>query len=90
MIDAEESLGEIITLDSKQKEISGLAIKDQREGFYGIYFVGDTNKHFWEIECPCGEKVRYRINELPEVDTQMPCGNPKHWAVKYSPGRSKS
>ena len=59
-------------------------------GYYGMYFSYDGAKPYWKITCPCGRTVTYPINGLPEVDTPMPCGNPKHWAVKYSPGRSKS
>lgn len=47
-----------------------------------ILISGDIN-NFWTLTCPCGKTVSYPLNRLPEVDTLMPCGNPKHWVIKY-------
>lgn len=32
---------------------------------------------------PCGREVKVRIAELPLVDTQCACGNPRHWLVRW-------
>ncbi len=49
-----------------------------------LAFHGSAGKSkFWEFRCPCGVRVTYPVNQLPEVDTRMPCGDPTHWAVKY-------
>ena len=50
--------------------------------FTGVY-ITNGDKAFWVITCPCGERVTYPLNGLPKVDTLMPCGNPKHWAVRW-------
>ena len=50
--------------------------------YVGVLFQGDPDK-FWSITCPCGFTVHYGVNKLPEVDTPHPCGDPKHWTVKY-------
>lgn len=50
------------------------------ESYIGMYFSGDAA---WRIECPCGVVATYPINKLPEVDTPHPCGNPKHWTVRF-------
>ena len=51
--------------------------------YCGVYVERGSGKEFWRIECPCGVVQTYPVNKLPEVDTQHPCGNPKHWTVKY-------
>lgn len=49
-----------------------------------INFKGkDIIKNFWVLTCPCGVSTTYALNELPEVNTLSPCGNPNHWLVKY-------
>lgn len=50
--------------------------------YYGLCIVGEPNEA-WKVTCPCGVSVSYPINKIPTVDTQMPCGNPDHYAVKY-------
>lgn len=40
--------------------------------------------HFIEITMPCDTRITYRtFNEIPKEDVPCPCGNPKHWIVKY-------
>ena len=37
-----------------------------------------------KINMPCGESVVYRsLEEIPDKSTPCPCGNPKHWLIKY-------
>ena len=37
-----------------------------------------------KITMPCGESVVYRsLEEIPSISTLCPCGNPKHWLIKY-------
>lgn len=40
---------------------------------------------FFRFTCACGSYVAFPLNKIPEVDTPMPCGNPKHWAVRFLP-----
>lgn len=50
-----------------------------------LHFSGtDIIKNFWVLTCPCGISTIYAMNSLPEVDTLSPCGNPKHWLVRYT------
>ena len=53
------------------------------ESYCGIRFSDGAASEFWRITCPCGVTATYPVNSLPEVDTPHPCGNPKHWTVKY-------
>lgn len=46
------------------------------------FFITDISAPFCEVECPCGVKVGFKINEIPTKDTPHPCGNPDHWTVK--------
>lgn len=55
------------------------------DSFIGIKFIGTQAKeNFLEIICPCGVKVSYALNKVPEVDTKHPCDHPDHWTVRYS------
>lgn len=52
--------------------------------FIGLLVIdAEGVRNFFTVECPCGVKARYPLNGFPEVDTPHPCGNPKHWVVKY-------
>ncbi len=31
----------------------------------------------------CGTTFSYRVNEIPMHDVPCPCGDPKHWLVKW-------
>ncbi len=36
------------------------------------------------IDMPCGRTVNYQTYEdIPAESTPCPCGNPKHWLIKY-------
>lgn len=60
-------------------------------GHIGFYFVGKVPvEKFWRFSCPCGVRVSYPLNGLPEVDTRFPCSNPEHWVVKFKPNEIKS
>ena len=59
---------------------------DAKSSFAGLEFRGkEILKEFYTIVCPCGVKKTYALNQLPEVDTPMGCGNPNHYAVRYLP-----
>ena len=53
----------------------------------GILFSGEGAREQFmavKIELPCGYKVVYKnAGEIPTVDTPCPCGDPKHWIVKF-------
>lgn len=37
------------------------------------------------ISMPCEESVTYKtLDDIPEVDTPCPCGNPNHWFIKVN------
>ena len=56
-------------------------------GHISFYFVGkEPVEKFWKFSCPCGVRVSYPLNGLPEVDTRFPCSNPEHWIIKFNPG----
>lgn len=58
----------------------------QDNGFTGILLVGENaRKDFFVIQCPCGVQKKFALNQLPEVDTPMGCGNTSHFAVRYLP-----
>ena len=60
-------------------------------GHIGFYFVGkEPVEKFWRFSCPCGVRVSYPLNGLPEVDTRFPCSNPEHWVIKFKPDEIKS
>lgn len=54
--------------------------------YIGLLFSGDSTRHFFKITCPCGVVAEYPLNGMPTVDTPHPCGNPKHWTVKFEGG----
>lgn len=36
------------------------------------------------ISMPCNSVVTYKtLNEIPKQDTACPCGNPKHWLIRW-------
>lgn len=50
-----------------------------------LLFSGkEAKENFWQLTCPCGKMDTFPLNKLPEVNTPHSCGNPKHWAVRYS------
>ena len=52
----------------------------------GLLLVGQrAREEFVRFTCSCGSAVSYPLNGIPEVDTPMPCGNPRHWAVRFEP-----
>ena len=57
--------------------------------YIGVYIAEGFRDKFWQITCPCGDTVVYPLNGLPEVNTPMPCGDERHWAVKYGPNTLK-
>jgi hypothetical protein len=51
----------------------------------GINVVGaEVVRAFYTCTCPCGVTDKFAWNALPTEDTQQSCGNPKHFAVKFS------
>ena len=52
--------------------------------YVGIQFSVDSLDRAWLIICPCGVEAYYPINGLPTKDTPHPCGNPKHWTIKFA------
>lgn len=37
-----------------------------------------------EIVGPCGSKIEYAtIADIPDINVPCPCGNERHWVVKY-------
>lgn len=45
---------------------------------------GDWTKPFVEINMPCGQKITYeKSSDIPWESVPCPCGNPKHWVIKY-------
>jgi hypothetical protein len=50
----------------------------------GLLLVGALAKEeFMRFTCSCGSTVSYGMNKIPETDTPMPCGHPKHFAVRF-------
>ena len=44
----------------------------------------DSAFHFCTITMPCGNVVSYKtFEDIPRQDTPCPCGDPKHWLVRY-------
>ena len=40
---------------------------------------------------PCGSTVSYKTyDDIPETDVPCPCGNPKHWLIRYLDLRKQS
>lgn len=40
---------------------------------------------FLTIEMPCGKVVQYQtFADIPSEDVPCPCGDPKHWVVRYT------
>lgn len=35
------------------------------------------------LEMPCGEKMEFTRNNIPDIDIPCPCGNPDHSMIKY-------
>ena len=59
-------------------------------------FIGDKKRRFPHEKFPkpdivlaitmdeCGSKVNYKtFDDIPEQDVPCPCGNPKHWIIRY-------
>ena len=59
-------------------------LKKQIEEF--VYQEDNVNfdEPFIKLTMPCGKSLSYQnFEDIPQVDTPCPCGNPKHWLVKY-------
>ena len=45
------------------------------------------SKPILDFRMPCGQSVKYEsLSDIPKEDTPCPCGNSKHWLVKYLKG----
>jgi hypothetical protein len=45
---------------------------------------------YLSINMPCGSHVEYKTpNDIPDEDVPCPCGDPKHWMIKYRDLRPK-
>jgi len=60
-----------------RKNVNKWAPNTMRICYCGIRFF------FEHVLKPCGVKVTYPLNGLPEVSTRFPCGNKNHWVVKF-------
>ena len=53
-------------------------------GSESILIILDGGEPLLSITMECGNSVDYRtFDDIPDVDTPCPCGNPQHWFIKY-------
>lgn len=46
--------------------------------------VNSPKVNFIYITLPCGQEATYHTRaDVPAEDVPCPCGNPKHWLLKY-------
>lgn len=73
---------ELFTAEFPSSQIRLASPKDL--DYVGFQFIGHSGAdNFFEVMCPCGVVAAYPLNKLPETNTPHPCGNPKHWTVRY-------
>lgn len=77
-----------VSQPKKEKQMSGPSLLPSYSHttvkWSGIHFDRYGTAPFWEITCPCGVTVGYGINELPNIDTPHPCGDPEHFSVTFN------
>lgn len=49
-----------------------------------IYLRPSLSDDFMAVYTPCGSTVIYKNrDDIPDHSVPCPCGNPKHWIIKY-------
>ena len=68
---------------SLMKQVLVDYIKGCVRGWASCYHF-DSGKSVLVIELDCGNAVDYKtFDDIPNEDVPCPCGNPKHWFIRY-------
>ncbi len=66
----------------KEGDVSWAAIRPMMEA--ELLIRAKEGDPLVDIEMPCGQRLIYwKLEEIPFFDTPCPCGDPRHWLVKY-------
>lgn len=74
----------LIILHGEHAEKAAVVNRDFYEITQKQVDTNDPTFKFAKIEMPCGETKIYRtLEDVPTKNKKCPCGNPRHWLVRY-------